>query len=218
MEKYKFKIDWKYIIRETLLIFIGISLAIWFNNWNTNKRSNDSKKVIISKIKEEIKNNMLELDSARVPNQKIEEAFNAYSVFYNKNSSEVVTTTEQFAKLQKEYPKFFKVKDSIKLDLNTYRYFGDTFIVLEIPDITSIAWETIHTINIANEFDYNCLYELESMYNLQKRIQKEIDKAADILQTGKIQNLFKVLNVINQLDSQLMKSYDNMLGIIDDCN
>lgn len=217
MGKHKFKIDWKYIIRETLLIFIGISLAIWFNNWNSNKKSNYNKEIIISKIKEEIKNNMLELDSARVPNQNIKKAFDAYSVFYNKNSSEVITTIEQLAKFQKEYPKFFKVKDSIKLDLNTYRYFGDTFIVFEIPEITSIAWKTMHTINIANEFDYNCLYELESIYNLQARVQKEIDKAADALQKGEIQNLFKVLNFIDQLDSQLMKSYSNMLEIIDDC-
>lgn len=213
----KIKIDWKYIVRETLLIFIGINLAIWFNNWNANKKSDYNKEVIISKIKEEIKNNKLELDSARVSNQNIKKAFDAYSDFYDKNSSEVVTTIEQLAFFQKEYPKFFKVKDSVKLESNTYRYFGDTFIVLEIPDITSIAWETIHTINIANEFDYNCLYELESMYNLQKRIQKEIDKAADVLQAGEIQRLFKVLNFIEQLDSQLMKSYSNMLEIIDDC-
>lgn len=217
MKKRKFKIDWKYIIRETLLIFIGINLAIWFNNWNTNKKSNHNKEVIIAKIKEEIRNNMQELDAARIPNQKIKKAFDAYSVFFCKSSSEIVSTTEQFTKLQQEYPNFFKLTDSIKLNSNKYRYLGDTFIVLEIPEITSIAWETIHTINIANEFDYNCLYELESMYNLQERVQKEIDKAADVLQAGEIQRLFKVLNFIEQLDSQLMKSYDKILESIDDC-
>ena len=55
MNKEKFKIDWKYIIRETLLI-------------------------VISKIKDEINNNSEELEKARNPNQKIVEAFNAYSV------------------------------------------------------------------------------------------------------------------------------------------
>ena len=86
---------------------------------------------------------------------------------------------------------FFGVKDSVKLDSKKYQYTGDTFIELEIPDITSIAWETIRTINIANEFDYNCLYELESTYNLQSRVQREIDKAAEALQKGELQGLLE---------------------------
>ena len=217
MNKKKLKLDYKYIIREVLLIFIGINLAIWFNNWNANKKSNHDKEVVISKIKEEIKNNMLELDLARAPNQKIIKAFNAYSKIYNKNSSEIISTSEELAELQKEYPNFFRVKDSIKLDSREYQYKGDTFIELEIPDITSIAWETIRTINIANEFDYDCLYELESMYNLQARVQKEIDKAADVLQKGEIQNLFRVLKVIDQLDTQLKSNYTEMLKVIDSC-
>lgn len=213
----KIKLDYKYIIREVLLIFIGINLAIWFNNWNASKKSNHDKEVIVSKIKEEIKNNKIELDSVRVSNQNINKAFKAYSLIYNKSSSEIVVTLEERAKLSKEYPDFFRVKDSIPESNHKFRYYGETFIQLEIPDITSIAWETIRTINIANEFEYDCLYELESMYNLQARVKREIDKAADALQEGNIQNLFKELNVIDQLDSQLMKSYANMLGLIDKC-
>ena len=213
----KLKLDYKYIIREVLLIFIGINLAIWFNNWNTNKKSKHDKEVIISKIKEEIKNNKFELDSARVSNQNINKAFKAYSQVYNKNSSEIIVTVEERFKLQKTYPNYFKVKDSVRFDVIKYHYFGETFIQLEIPDITSIAWETIRTINIANEFEYDCLYELESMYNLQARVKKEIDKAADALQEGDLQRLFKVLKVIDQLDLQLIISYTNMLAVIDNC-
>ncbi|MDO5971953.1 hypothetical protein Q4Q35_19300 [Flavivirga aquimarina] len=217
MNKRNFKLDWKYIVREVLLIFIGINLAIWFNNWNTNKKANQDKEVVVSKIKEEITNNSIELDKARLPNQKIEKAFKAYSMIYNKSSSEIIVTPKERIQLEKEYPNFFKVKDSIQFESQKYLYTGDTFIELEIPDITSIAWETIRTINIANEFDYNCLYELESMYNLQERVKKEIDKAADALQEGDLKKLFKILNVINQLDTQLKLNYDDVLESIDDC-
>jgi len=217
MKTKKFKLDYKYIIREILLIFVGINLAIWFNNWNASKKSSHDKEVIVSKIKEEIKNNKVELDLARASNQNINKAFKAYSLVYNKNSSVIVVTVKERAKLRKAYPKFFRVKDSVRLDSQKFQYSGETFIQLEIPDITSIAWETIRTINIANEFEYDCLYELESMYNLQARVKKEIDKAADALQEGNVDNLFKILNVINQLDSQLIKSYTNMLTIIDKC-
>ena len=217
MKTKKFKLDYKYIIREILLVFVGINLAIWFNNWNASKKSSHDKEVIVSKIKEEIKNNKVELDLARASNQNINKAFKAYSLVYNKSSSVIVVTVEERAKLRKAYPKFFMVKDSVRLDSQKFQYSGETFIQLEIPDITSIAWETIRTINIANEFEYDCLYELESMYNLQARVKKEIDKAVDALQEGNVENLFKVLNVLNQLDSQLIKSYTNMLTIIDKC-
>lgn len=217
MTKKKFKLDYKYIIREVLLIFVGINLAIWFNNWNADQKSSHDKQVIVSKIKEEIKNNKVELDLARASNQNISKAFEAYSLVYNKSSSIILVTAEDRAKLSKEYPNFFRVKDSVPVNNHKFQYSGETFIQLEIPDITSIAWETIRTINIANEFEYDCLYELESMYNLQARVKKEIDKAADALQEGNVENLFKVLNVIDQLDSQLIKSYTNMLTIIDKC-
>ena len=53
------KLNLKYIFGEILLLFIGINLAIWFNNWNASKKINEEKKVAISKIAEEIKNNKL---------------------------------------------------------------------------------------------------------------------------------------------------------------
>jgi len=39
----------KYIFGEILLLFMGINLAIWFNNWNASKKINEGKKIAISK-------------------------------------------------------------------------------------------------------------------------------------------------------------------------
>ena len=36
--------NWKYVLGEIFLIFIGITLAIWFNNFNQN-RIDENKKV-----------------------------------------------------------------------------------------------------------------------------------------------------------------------------
>jgi hypothetical protein len=207
----------KYAVGEIVLVVLGILIALSINNWSSSNKANNEKTLIISKIKEEIANNRIELDKARLPNQKIVEAYKKYSTIYNKTSSEIIATPEERMKLKKEYSNFFRVIDSVKFDSQKYLYTGDTFMVLEIPDITSIAWETIRAINIANEFDYNCLYELESLYNLQSRVKKEIDKAADALQEGDIQRLFKILNVVNQLDTQLKLSYNKVLETIDDC-
>ncbi len=38
IRKPNFKLNWKYALGEILLIFIGITSAIWFNNWNEQKK------------------------------------------------------------------------------------------------------------------------------------------------------------------------------------
>lgn len=43
------KISWKYALGEILLIFIGITMAIWFNNWNESKKA---KKIEIKSLQE----------------------------------------------------------------------------------------------------------------------------------------------------------------------
>lgn len=52
MKKLIKKINWKYALGELFLIFLAITMAIWFNNWNENQKS---KKIEVKSIKE-IKN------------------------------------------------------------------------------------------------------------------------------------------------------------------
>ncbi len=207
----------KYAIGEIVLVVVGILIALSINNWSATNKSNHGKEVVISKIKDEIKNNSRELEKANVINQKIVMAFKEYSKIFSGTSSEVIAKPNEIQRLKKEYPNFFRVKDSFKLDSQKYRYLGKTFIELEIPNITSIAWETTRTINIANEFEYDCLYDLENTYNLQTRVKREIDKATDALLKGEVEDLFKILGVMNQLESQLKASYNDLLMRIDDC-
>jgi hypothetical protein len=206
-----------YAIGEIVLVVIGILIALSINNWNATNKSNHDKEVIISKIKEEIKGNLKELVAVIELNKNLIEAYKSYSSVYNGKSSEIIISSKEFAKLQKEFPKFFRVKDSVRIDIGSYRYIGETFIELEIPDITSIAWETIRTINIANEFDYECLYQLESLYNLQDRVKGEVDIAVELLQQGEMINLLKKVGIINQIGVQLKSNYEEVLTIIDDC-
>ncbi|RKE98949.1 DUF6090 family protein [Ichthyenterobacterium magnum] len=207
----------KYAIGEIVLVVIGILIALSINNWSANKKSSHDKEVVISKIKDEIFNNSEQLDLAMLVNHRILKAYKDYKTIYNGDLSELITTPKKLAKFQKNYPKFFRIKDSIQLDNGLYHYSGGTFVELEIPDITSIAWETTRTINITNEFDYNCLYQLESMYNLQERLQREVDKAAEALQREEMEDLIRILEIMSQLDLQLKTNYDEMLQTINNC-
>ena len=69
----------KYAVGEIVLVVFGILIALSINNWSSSNKANNEKTLIISKIKEEIANNRIELDKARLPNQKIVEAYKKYS-------------------------------------------------------------------------------------------------------------------------------------------
>jgi hypothetical protein len=212
------KINWKYILGEILLIFIGISLAIWFNNWNSSINASKEKEIAISKIKEEIQSNISELTAARKVNQLILDAYSEFKKIYQGNTNELITTPEHLNMLQGKYPNFFTVVDSTKDISGLFHYTGSTFINLELAELSQIAWETTRSINITNEFDYECLYELESIYNLQRRVESEIEKAASALQKREINELMSILEFLNQYDIQLEKDYKSMLKNIINCH
>jgi hypothetical protein len=212
------KLNLKYIIGEILLLFIGINLAIWFNNWNTSKKINEDKKIAISKIMDEIGNNKLEVDSVIISNRQILKAYKEYKKYYDGSTSLIKMTPKQYRLLKIEHPDFFRTKDSTKLDNGLFRYNGTTYINLEITTLTDIAWKTTTTLNVSNEFNYDCLYELESMYNLQRIVQNEINKSANALQKRELEELIHILEFLEQLGMQLQESYKTMLNNIKNCS
>ncbi|MGB5204356.1 MAG: hypothetical protein WBN63_09225 [Eudoraea sp.] len=210
-------LNWKYILGEILLIFFGISLAIWFNNWNEDSKINTNKKIALDKIEDEIQNNLGELRAAREVNTKIPKAIANYKEFVLKGDGYAVSEISKMQDFQKEYPGFFQIKDSVRINDTVYRYLGDTKINIELTELSEIAWETSRHMGIANEFGYECLYELENMYNIQRLVQNEINKAAEALQNQEIDRLIRILGFISQLDEQLESDYNSMLGHITDC-
>ncbi len=212
------KVNLKYIFGELLLLFVGINLAIWFNDWNSSKKINEGKKVAISKITEEIENNKLELDIVLKNSHEVLQAFKDFKNIYDGDTSAVIANPKQFQLLRNRYPGFFRIKDSIALDDGLYRYRGSTKIVLEVATLTEIAWKTTTTLNVINEFNYECLYELESIYNLQRRVQIEINKSGDALQNREFDKLKMILNFLNQTGDELQKDYNSVKKNIINCN
>ena len=213
----KYKFNWKYVIGEILLIFIGINLAIWFNNWNTSKQADSNKQLAIDKISEEIRNNLEELEEADSLNSHVLNAYLSYKPSFDGKSSILIASSALRDSLLQLYPEFFKATDSVALEDGRYRYGGDTFVQLEIPELNSIAWETSRNLGITNEFDYECLYAVETIYNLQRRVLTQADNLTDALQSGKGKELFDMLNIAGQLNSQLISQYREALESVDDC-
>ncbi|WP_033958919.1 hypothetical protein [Psychroserpens jangbogonensis] len=212
------KINLKYIFGELLLLFVGINLAIWFNNWNSSKKTNESKAIAISKITEEVENNKLEIDIILKNNHQVLNAYKDFKNLYDGKTSIIIASPRQLQLQRKRHPGFFKTKDSVTLANGLYRYRGKTQIKLEIRTLTEIAWKTTTTLNVTNEFNYECLYELESMYNLQRRVQLEINKSADALQKGELEEIMSILSFMNQLGGELQNNYDSVKKNIQNCS
>jgi hypothetical protein len=212
------EVNLKYIFGELLLLFVGINLAIWFNDWNSAKKTNEDKKVAISKITEEIENNKLELDIVLENSHQVLNAFNDFKNIYDGDTSVIIANPKEFELLRNKYPGFFMTKDSIALDDGLYHYRGGTRIVLEITTLTEIAWKTTTTLNVMNEFNYECLYELESIYNRQRRVQIEINKSADALQNRDFEKLKMILDFLNQIGGPLQDDYNSIKKNIINCN
>ncbi len=211
------RINWKYIVGEVLLIFLGINLAIWFNDWSATQKITRQRSIAIDKIKEEIRNNVDELTDAQAINKKITEAYADYAEVYGDNSAELITTPENLQKLQAKHPGYFQATDSILLEPGLYHYKGGSIVFFEIAELTQIAWETAKSVDVSHSFNYECLYQLESTYSLQRRVAKEFDKAADPLQKRDLEQFIIILDVIEQYAVVLEELYAKLLQDIDRC-
>ena len=53
--------NWKYALGEISLIFVGITLAIWFNNWNQSRIDENKKNQYLTELKSDLQNDYEEL-------------------------------------------------------------------------------------------------------------------------------------------------------------
>ena len=56
-------IDWSYAVGEIILIFVGISLAIWFNNWNEDRNNRRTEVNLLKEIQENLVSNIQHTNS-----------------------------------------------------------------------------------------------------------------------------------------------------------
>jgi hypothetical protein len=63
-------IDWSYAVGEIILIFLGISLAIWFNNWNEARNDRRTEVNLLKEIQENLVANIRHTNSISVSELK----------------------------------------------------------------------------------------------------------------------------------------------------
>lgn len=212
------KSNWKYIFREIILLFIGINLAIWFNNWNESKKINQTKTIAIKNIVEEIRSNQKELNTALNNYETILSAYTEYKGLYKQSTTELIASPFQMRELQSKHPNFFIINDSISINDDNFNYIGTTKVEMELPLLTDIAWKTTVSTNISSELSFECMYQLENVYNLQAKVMEEVNKASNSLKKETIDELIRSLKFSTQLGTQLQKEYIKTERKVKNCN
>ena len=208
--------NWKYIVGEILLIFVGINLAIWFNDWNSSKIIQKDKEIALIKIKEEVQNNLRQLLNSQEQNQKIPLFYKELDSLKNEED-ELLLGPGVMKDFMAKYEHFFTAIDSIPNGDGKYIYEGDTFINLDITDLSSIAWDISKSTGIFHEFGFDCLYRMQGMYNTQELVKAELRKATEALRNKSMDDLVRILNFMHQLEEQLEEQYREMIANIDNC-
>ncbi|MCG8490952.1 MAG: hypothetical protein MI743_04995, partial [Sneathiellales bacterium] len=132
-------------------------------------------------------------------------------------NKDLIVAPDTMQTLVRKYPEFIRERDSSMVEDGLFHYDLDTFINLEITDLSSIAWDISKSTGIFHEFGYDCLYELQAMYNTQELVKIEMGNATDALRNRSFNDLVRTLKLMRQLEDQLEDQYEDMLGHIGDC-
>ena len=81
--------NWKYAFGEIALIFVGITLAIWFNNWNQNRIDNSKKDQYLTELKSDLQNDLDEFSYLINANQRRMRRINLLNEILNNAKLEI---------------------------------------------------------------------------------------------------------------------------------
>lgn len=82
-----FKLNWKYALGEIALIFIGISLAIGFQNWNESRKASEFEQEVLKEIRGSLALDNKELHQIQIANASAEMAINKMLSYAEKGGS-----------------------------------------------------------------------------------------------------------------------------------
>lgn len=156
----KEKLSWKKILLEALMIVLSVLLALFINEWKSNKNEQKETNIMMDNLLAEIKNNK-DLLERLVP--------------YHKAVFEKVQQTA--------------MNDSLATTFLKNGYFEWSSVAprgVKQGDFQSIAWSIAKEEKIANRISFDESQLLFSVYEQQFRVLKTIDRIINILGSREI--------------------------------
>ena len=213
------KIDGKYIATEFVLIVVGILLAINSNTWTSNRKLDAQSKTSLEKIRNESVRNIEELEKSLTSNERAQTLYTAFLTL--QEEADTASIDYVIAKLG---PMVAEYGDQMGISSEEVgqaaRALGDIQLPvdLELAELNDIAWQAAKLSNTVNQFEYDCLSELLSIYNLQSLFLTEQGKLIDTIVEQDLNKLRIVLNIGLQLGNELQGRYRSLLNEENACS
>ncbi|MFK8005025.1 MAG: DUF6090 family protein [Saprospiraceae bacterium] len=139
------KLNWKYALGEITLIFIGITLAIMFQNWNDNQKKNKLEKAALQELKVALQNDLKDVNANINTHDKGVTA--CQSLLTILNSDEPANAMQLLGKMYQAVDFTFLVSD-----VSTYEYLKSVGLHLikndelrrQISKLYDVAYESIY--------------------------------------------------------------------------
>ena len=213
----KIKSNIKYVLTELVLIFVGIYLALSFNNWNEGKKIERQKASVIIKLEEEVQKNLETLTNAQERNTPFFRAMERYGELEGNDATEIIATEAEFDQLMKEHGDYFIYESKSKLNGEDYRYELSLQINYNNTELRDIAWSTAKSAGFAREFNYDCLLSIEDTYRDQEDYLNELGKIIPIIINGEYSRMPITASIASQYGNSLINSYNELLPILKGC-
>ncbi|MEM6299495.1 MAG: hypothetical protein AAF740_12475 [Bacteroidota bacterium] len=213
----KFKIDWKYVITELLLLVVGILLAINLNDLYASQKTRDQIELSLEQIKEEIRLNASELKEVTEINKKLNDFCLEIATLSSAEVNHVSCSTDKMTRLRKIYADQFIIKDSTSLGLGKYSYVLSINYELEYAELDDIAWKAAQLSTNVNKYGYDCLKNLLSVYRLQELY---VQVQSKFLDSGSLEEeeLIATLQLCHKLGTDLLERYDTLEKGMKECS
>lgn len=143
MAKKGEKIDFRYLIIEAILIVFTVSLALAMNEWRSNVKERKTRDKVLKNILSEIESNKQDLES------KLEYHLQTAQNIGNYLSSDSLWSTLEF------HSGIEAISGMMTRGISN-------------PNLQSGAWDSAVLSGVVNSFDYDILYTLSNLYQVQE--------------------------------------------------
>ena len=96
MLRSKFKLSWGQALAEIALIFIGITLAVAFNNWNENRKNNKLRAGYYERLVAELKQDRLDLKNITDYHQRRQEGITGFFQYLDEYDRPNLDSVQRF--------------------------------------------------------------------------------------------------------------------------
>lgn len=209
--------DWTVTIVGTM---IGVLAAFSLNNWNEDRLLRIRERQALDKVREEVANNreIIQGNWEQLKRMYLPARIIAKELAEDEKLTMTPASMDSLRQLAGD---MLTVQDSTLLDpsLNIYRYRGEMDMNLSIlrVQLTDFAWSTMRNMHQDTRIGFDCLYQLEQAYQVQKELNTSFDHIWKMIEDGlppgpeEVERLFNIWKRVIDMEAILLSFYGQLL-------